>query len=167
MKKDFRESGKGKIKPKAVADATYGKILAIAEITGTPDRVFTALTSSEVEQWWKFPGVYHQKDWKADLSVGGKWSVTVETNDGQQIRAWGEFAEIDFPKKLVMTRRFDLHPFLGERETTINYTFEPSPHGTLVTVRDEGFIGKTEAAFGNAEIWEKVLSWLDNYQNQK
>jgi hypothetical protein len=30
-------------------------------------------------------------------------------------------------------------------------------------VRDEGFIGRRDAAYGNAEIWEKVLGWLDAY----
>ena len=62
-----------------------------------------------------------------------------------------------------MTRRFDTHPFLGERETTITYRLEPRAAGTLVTVRDEGFIGRTEAAYGNAEIWERVLGWLASY----
>jgi hypothetical protein len=33
----------------------------------------------------------------------------------------------------------------------------------LVTFREEGFIGRPEAAYGNAENWEKVLGWLDNY----
>ncbi len=60
-----------------------------------------------------------------------------------------------------MTRRFDAHPFLGEHETTITYRLETSPYSTLVTVRDEGFIGRAQAAYGNAEIWEKVLGWLD------
>jgi len=31
----------------------------------------------------------------------------------------------------------------------------------VVTVRDEGFIGRSEAAYGNAEIWGKVPGWLD------
>jgi hypothetical protein len=79
------------------------------------------------------------------------------------VHSFGEFCEVSFPDKIVMTRRFGAHPFLGDRETTITYRFEPSPYGTLVTVRDEGFIGRSEAAYGNAEIWEKVLSWLDPY----
>ena len=62
-----------------------------------------------------------------------------------------------------MTRRFSNHPFQGDRETTLFYTFEPSPYGTLVTLRDQGFIGRSEAAYGNAGIWEKVLGWLDTW----
>jgi uncharacterized protein YndB with AHSA1/START domain len=99
----------------------------------------------------------------ADLRVCGAWSVAVELEAGGEVHADGEFCEIDFPRKLVMTRKFDGHPFQGTRETTITYRFEPSLHGTLVTVRDEGFIGRSEAAYGNAEIWERVLGWLDAY----
>jgi uncharacterized protein YndB with AHSA1/START domain len=166
-KPDFRSATQAKRPPKAAVDGAAGLILAFADIAGTPDQVFQALTTSEVEKWWKMPGVYRQKDWKADLRVGGPWSVTVELTDGKIVRAWGEFAEIDPPHKLVMTRRFDPHPFLDERETTLTYRLEPSPHGTLVTLRDEGFIGRSQAAYGNAEIWEKVLSWLDAYLGSK
>ncbi len=58
-----------------------------------------------------------------------------------------------------MTRRFDVYPFLGERETTISNRLEPSPHGTLVTVRGEGFIGRRQAAYGNAamESWNSTF----------
>jgi uncharacterized protein YndB with AHSA1/START domain len=138
-------------------------ILAIAEVSGRPEQVFNALTTNELENWWKYPGFYYQKDWKADLTVCGAWSVTVQLVDGNSVRGFGEFCELNFPNKIVMTRRFDAHPFLGDRETTITYRIEPSSYGTLVTVRDEGFIGRSQAAIGNAEIWEKVLGWLDNY----
>jgi uncharacterized protein YndB with AHSA1/START domain len=162
-KADLRSATESKRTPKAVADGVAGMILAIAEVSGTPEQAFRALTTDEILKWWRFPGTYHQKDWKADLRVQGAWSVTVELEAGGEVHAEGEFCEIDFPRKLVMTRRFDGHPFQGTRATTITYRFEASAHGTLVTVRDEGFIGRSEAAYGNAGIWEKVLGWLDVY----
>jgi uncharacterized protein YndB with AHSA1/START domain len=160
---DFRAATEGKKAPKAVADGEAGMILALAEVSGTAEQAFRALTTDEILKWWRFPGTYHQKDWKADLHVRGAWSITVELEAGGEVHANGEFCEIDFPRKLVMTRKFDNHPLQGSRETTITYRFEPSRHGTLVTLRDEGFIGRSEAAYGNAEIWEKVLGWLDAY----
>ncbi len=166
-KADFRAATTSKRLPRAVADGIGGIIIALADVTGTPEEVFHALTTKEIEQWWAMPGVYRQKDWKADVRACGPWSVTVELADGNRVFANGEFCEIDFPNKIVMTRKFDGHPFLGQRETTITYRLEPSPHGTRVTVRDEGFIGRSEAAYGNAEIWEKVLSWLDAYLSKK
>jgi uncharacterized protein YndB with AHSA1/START domain len=166
-KSDFRSAAESKRVPKAVVDVVAGMILAFAEVYGTPDQTFRALITNELEKWWTIPGVYHLKDWKADLRVQGRWSVTVELNDGKQLNEWGEFCELDAPKKIVMTRRFGANPLLGERETTLTYRFEPSPHGTLVTLREEGFIGRPEAAYGNAENWEKVLGWLDGYLGSK
>ena len=72
------------------------------------------------------------------MHVLGRWSVTVELNDGKQVHEWGEFCELDVPNKIVMTRRFGGNLLLGERETTHTYRLEPSPHGTPVTVREEG-----------------------------
>jgi uncharacterized protein YndB with AHSA1/START domain len=164
-KSDFRAATESKRAPKAAVDGVAGMILAFAEVSGTPDQAFRALTTNEVEKWWTIPGVYHLKDWKADLHVQGRWSVTVELNDGKQLQEWGEFCELDIPNKIVMTRRFGGNPLLEERETTLTYRFEPAPHGTLVTLREEGFIGRSEAAYGNAENWEKVLGWLDDYLN--
>jgi len=160
---DFRAPTAAKKLPRAVADGANGIIIAVADIAGSPEQVFHALTTNEVEQWWRYPGHYYQKDWKADVRTCGRWSVAVELSNGNLVNAWGEFCEVNFPNKIVMTRRFDSHPFLGDRETTITYRFEPAPCGTLVTVRDEGFIGRSQAAYGNAEIWEHVLGWLDAY----
>lgn len=78
-------------------------------------------------------------------------------------RGFGEFIEIDAPRKLVLTREFEKHPLLGSRETTISFRFEAVDDGTRITVRDEGFIGRSEAAYGKAEHWERVLGWLSSY----
>jgi uncharacterized protein YndB with AHSA1/START domain len=166
-KSDFRSATASKMPPEAAVDGVAGMILALAEVSGTLDAAFRALTTSEVEKWWTIPGVYHLKDWTADLHARGRWSVTVELNDGTQVHEWGEFCELNVPNKIVMTRRFAGHPLLGERETTATYRLEPSPRGTMVTVREEGFIGRSEAAYGNAENWEKVLGWLDDYLSKK
>jgi uncharacterized protein YndB with AHSA1/START domain len=160
---DFRVASASKRLPKAAVDGVAGLILALADVAGTPDQVFRALTTGEVEQWWRLPGIYHLKDWKADLCVRGRWSVTVELADGKRLNEWGEFCEVLAPSRIVMTRRFGANPLLEERETTLTYRLEPSHHGTLVTVREEGFVGRPEAAFGNAENWETVLSWLDAF----
>jgi uncharacterized protein YndB with AHSA1/START domain len=74
-KSDFRSANASKRPPKAAVDGVAGMILAFAEVSGTPDEAFRALTTSEVEQWWTIPGVYHLKDWTADLHAQGRWSV--------------------------------------------------------------------------------------------
>lgn len=146
--------------PRAVADGGGGTIIATADVDAPPERVFRALTTDEVERWWGHPDYYRQTDWKADLRVQGRWSVAVRFTDGSTNGGSGEFAELDAPRKIVMTRRFENHPLQDARETTITYRLDPIPTGTRVTVRDEGFIGRSAAAFGNAEHWERVLGWL-------
>jgi uncharacterized protein YndB with AHSA1/START domain len=166
-KTDFRLANYSKWRaPRAVVDSGAGTIIATVEIDAPPERVFRALTTNEVEQWWGHPGFYRWKNWQADLRVCGRWSVDVHFADGGTnggSGGSGEFAEIDEPHKIVMTRKFDEHPLLCAWETTITYRLDPIESGTRVTVRDEGFIGRSEAAFGNAEHWERVLGWLEAY----
>jgi hypothetical protein len=59
------------------------------------------------------------------------------STDGRQLNEWGEFCEVHVPNKIVMTRRLGANPLLGERETTLTYRLEPSPHGTPVTLLEE------------------------------
>jgi uncharacterized protein YndB with AHSA1/START domain len=160
---DFRIAIASKLAPRAVADSGRGTIVAVADVDAPPDRVFRALTTNEVERWWGHADYYRQEDWKADLRVCGPWSVNVRFPDGSTNTGSGEFAEIDPPHKLVMTRRFEKHPLQDPRETTITYRLEPIATGTRLTVRDEGLIGRSEAAYGNAEHWERVLAWLDGH----
>jgi uncharacterized protein YndB with AHSA1/START domain len=149
--------------PRAAADGGGGTIIATAEIAMPPERVFRAFTTDEVERWWGHPDFYRWTEWTADLQVCGQWSVTVRFADGSTNGGFGEFAEIDAPHKIVMTRRFEKHPLQGARETTITYRLDRIATGTRVTVREEGYIGRSEAAYGNAEHWERVLGWLAAY----
>lgn len=161
--RDFRAAAAVKRPPKAVADGASGMLLASVEVAATPERTFAALMTAEVERWWTLPGVYRLKDWRADLRPQGDWSVCVALCDGRRFDEWGEICAVEAPNRVVLTRHFGGNSLIGERETTLAYRFEPSPHGTLVTVREDGFLGRPQAAFGNAENWEHVLGWLDAY----
>jgi uncharacterized protein YndB with AHSA1/START domain len=153
--------------PRAVADGLGGTIIATAEVGGPPECVFRALTEpAQLECWWRHPDYYSTSGWKVDLRVCGEWSVTVRFPDGSTNVGSGEFAELDPPREIMMTRKFERHPLQGTRETTITYRLEPTADGTRVTLRDEGFVGRAEAAYGNAEHWERVLGWLAAYFNQ-
>jgi uncharacterized protein YndB with AHSA1/START domain len=44
--------------PRAVADGAGGTIIATAEVAGSPERVFRALSERELERWWKHPDYY-------------------------------------------------------------------------------------------------------------
>jgi len=160
--KDYLLPSESRTIPKAVVDVERGAIVAMADVAASPEAIFRAFSTQEVERWWFHPD-YYWSDWKAELRVCGPWSVTVHFADGSKNTGWGEFAAIAPPQRLVMTRIFEQHPLPDRRETTITYSLCPIEGGTRVNLRDEGFIGRTEAALGNAEHWERVLGWLQAY----
>ncbi len=154
-----------RLAPRAVADIENGSIIAAAELVLPPDRVYSALTHArEIENWWGSADTYRMTNWKADLRVGGKYSVVVRSADGNDFPASGTFLELDAPNKIVHTRKYDWdHATLGRKETTISYHLEPIDIGTRITVKHEGFSGCNEAAYEHAAGWERVLGWLDHY----
>jgi uncharacterized protein YndB with AHSA1/START domain len=139
-------------------------ILATVDIAAPPERVFRALTTEETERWWGSPSVYRVTDWKADVRVGGLWSLIVRLPDGSVLPASGRFLEIDTPSKIVQTRKYDWDcPVLGRRDTIVTYRLDPIKEGTRMTVRHDGFVGLKEPAYEHAAGWERFLGWLTAY----
>jgi uncharacterized protein YndB with AHSA1/START domain len=150
---------------RAVTDGDM--ILATMDIAMPPERVFQALNTDEVERWWGSADIYRMTEWKSDLRVGGRWSVLPIGADGSKHPAGGEFLEIDGPRKIVFTRKYEWDfPVLGQRVTTVTYLLDPIETGTRVTIRHEGFAGLRVPAELHAEGWERVLGWLDAYASK-
>ena len=63
-------SGVENSRASAVADLAEGQILASVEIAASPERVFRALVSKEVCEWWVRPGVFNTREWTGDVRVG-------------------------------------------------------------------------------------------------
>jgi uncharacterized protein YndB with AHSA1/START domain len=150
--------------PPVQAMANGETVMASAEIPAPPEQVFQVLVTDEVERWWGSADRYRMTAWSADLRVGGRWAVTVTTADGRRLPAGGEFLEIEAPRRIVQTRRYDWdHPTLGRRATTVAWLLEPVAGGTRLTVCHGGFAGLGEAAAEHAEGWGRVLAWLQAY----
>jgi uncharacterized protein YndB with AHSA1/START domain len=148
--------------PKAVTDGET--ILATIDIAASPERLYAALTSEEMETWWGEDGVYHVKDWTADLRQGGKWRLNVVRPDGVELPASGEFLLLDSPHKFVITRKYDWdYPGLGRHATKVAYILDKIDGGTRVTIQHGDFNGCAQAAYEHAPNWERLLNWLRNY----
>jgi uncharacterized protein YndB with AHSA1/START domain len=143
--------------PRAVADISRGLILASVEIAAPIERVFAAISSAEVAEWWGSPDSYHVTRWTADLRVGGTWKSEGVSNDGKPFSVGGEILELDPPRLLVQTWRPDWEP---GPPTTIRYQLATIPGGTKVTVRHEGFGDRAASCDSHAQGWERVLGWL-------
>ncbi len=119
----------------AIADQAKGQILAHVEIAAAPERVFQALASNEVCDWWVRPRVFNTTEWSGEVRVGGRYR-TKGIARGEPYTIEGEFLEIDPPRKLVMTWHRAGTP--GE-PTVVTYMLETIDGGTRLTLRHAGF----------------------------
>ena len=116
---------------RAVADVIDGLIVASVEIARTPERVFQALSSREIVDWWVNPGVFDTREWSGDVRVGGRWRASGIAR-GAPYALEGEFLEVDPPRKLVQTWHRQGMP---GTPSTLTYLLEPIAGGTRLTVR--------------------------------
>ncbi len=143
---------------RAVWDFTEGLVLATVEIEAPPERVFQAISTDEVCQWWVRPGVFDTREWHADVRVGGKWRTSGIAR-GNPYTLEGEFLEVDPPRKLVQTWRTVGAPGPAGATTTVSYVLEPTEKGTRITLRHWGF-GTRQGTEGNGLGWESSFEQL-------
>jgi uncharacterized protein YndB with AHSA1/START domain len=144
-----------KIGARAVADLEAGSILANVEVAAPPDRIFRALASDQIVQWWVRPGVFDTREWTGDVRIGGRWRASGLGKRGPYVLE-GEFIEVDAPRKLVHTWHGAGVP---GPPTTVTYTLEPTGNGTRVTLRHSGFSVR-EVCANTAVGWETSFERL-------
>ena len=143
---------------RAVADTAGGYILATLEVAAPTDRVFRALASNDIVDWWVRPGVFDTREWKGELSVGSHWEAAGMAR-GQQYTLEGEFLEIEAPRKLSHTWRLVGAP---GPQTTVTYLLDEVAGGTRVTLRHSGFPAG-ESSINTCIGWETSLARLGEY----
>jgi uncharacterized protein YndB with AHSA1/START domain len=120
---------------RAVADLSERSVSGSVELAASPERVFQALASSQIAEWWVRPGVFTTTSWTGDAKVGGRWRVTGVGN-GRPFVLEGEFLEIVPPRKLVYTWGA---PGARGAPTTVTFLLEPIEGGTRLTLQHSGF----------------------------
>jgi uncharacterized protein YndB with AHSA1/START domain len=140
------------------ADIELGVINAVIEIAASPARVFDALASEEIVNWWVNPGVFDTREWAGDVRVGGRWRASGMSR-GRPYVLEGEFLEVDPPHKLVHTWHLSGTP--EDRMTTVSYTLEETDGGTRLALRHWGF-KSNESCLANRVGWETSFHQLAN-----
>ena len=138
-----------------VADIDRGQIVATVEIAASPERVFRALTSAEIVDWWVRPGVFDTRLWEGDVRVGGRWSAS-GLSRGEPYTVKGEYLEVDPPRKLVHTWRL---AGIEEPPTTVTFILEQVEGGTRLTLQHTGF-SSPDRCTSNCVGWETSLGQL-------
>ena len=141
------------------ADTTKGIIYGTAEINAPPERIFRALTTSEMAEWWG-QGPYRTTDYKIDLRPGGKWSCKAINPKGEESTVGGEYITIDPPRVLEYTWKPSWDNFA---ESRVRFEIEPSSEGSRLTLTHTGFSGREEMTTQHATGWKLVLGWLSGY----
>jgi uncharacterized protein YndB with AHSA1/START domain len=144
-----------KTSARAVADLAEGLILATVEIAAPPERVFRALCSQEICEWWVRPGVFDTREWSGDVRPGGRWRAS-GIGRGQPYALEGEFLEVDPPRKLVHTWHLAGAP---GTPSTVSYLLTPIAGGTRLTLRHSG-ISSPDGCIANCNGWETSLERL-------
>jgi uncharacterized protein YndB with AHSA1/START domain len=133
----------------------------MVEIEATPERVFAALTTPEVAQWWGSPETYRIDQWTMDLRQGGEWRSEGTAADGHRFSVGGTVLEVSPPRLLVHSWRYN---WAGGGTTTVRYEIEPrGTSGSRLTVTQWGFGADTAGCEGHAQGWERVLTWLTSH----
>ena len=145
----------GQSEARAVADTTAGVLLASVEVAAPPERVFRAVTSAEICNWWVRPGVFNTTQWDGDARPGGRWRASGDAR-GRPYSLEGEFLDVDSPHRLVHT----WHPSGAPAgATTLTYTIETIDGGTRLTLRHAGFTS-AETCRNTAIGWETSFERL-------
>lgn len=141
---------------RAVADLTGGAIVASVEIAAPPERVFRAVSSEEIAEWWGSAETYRVTRWTGDVRAGGWWRSEGISAGGQEFAVGGEILAFEPPRLFVHTWRYEHKP---SDVTTVRYQIEAIPGGSRLTVRHDGFTDRADCE-GHTRGWERVLTWL-------
>jgi uncharacterized protein YndB with AHSA1/START domain len=147
---------RGRGAARAVADLGAGSILATVEISVGPERVFQALASREIVDWWGKPGVFDAREWSGDVRVGGKWRASGIGREGVRWELEGEFLEVDPPRALSHTWSTPGSP---AAPSVVTYLLEKIDGGTRVTLRHTG-VAEHGACMAACMGWESCLTQL-------
>ena len=148
---------------RAIADLDAGTILATVEIAASPERIFKALCSAEIAEWWGSPETYHVTQWTGDPRIGGSWRSIGKGADGHDFEVGGEFLELDPPHRMVQSWRPSWDP---DSTTTISYRLQAIEGGTRVTVTHTGF-ADPQSCQNHSSGWELVFGWLARHIGPK
>lgn len=126
-----------------------------------PERLFQAWLGTEWGQWLPPFGAKCEVV-ALDPVPGGRYRIRMTMADGRKIEISGRYREIDRPHRLVL----DWTGNYNNQETVITVTFRPDGGGTLMTLRQSGFVdaglrdGYREGWSGSGGSFDKLAAHL-------
>lgn len=131
------------------------------DIDAPPERVFAAVSTPEVAQWWGSAETYRIEHWSMDLRPGGEWRSEGTTADDRKFIVRGTVLEVNPPWLLVHSWTYDWD---RGGTTTVRWEVELlGPSASRLTVRQWGLGADAAGCEGHARGWESVLGSLTTH----
>lgn len=126
-----------------------------AVLPAKPQRVFRALTTAEICDWWVRPGIFDTREWQGDARAGGAWSAA-GIGGGGPYQLAGRFETVDPPRRLVQTWQSVGAP---GPVSILTHELAPEGAGTHLTLSHDG-IDDPEIRERTRAGWETSLQRL-------
>lgn len=123
------------------------------------EAVFRAWTEPAVMREWFCPEGGTVEAAESDLKVGGRYRITMRMPDRISV-ATGVYREIDPPRRLVFTWRWEEGEGPKEGETLVTVELAERGEDTLLELIHEGF-ATADARDGHEQGWSSALNRLE------
>lgn len=130
-------------------------------IKAPPAKVFEAWTDPQKLAIWFGPSHTIAGSIRAELDVrvGGRFTVSFQTDDGDRHQVGGTYREVIPHSRLMFSWAWHTTP---ERESLVTITLASDPEGTLLTLHHEQFFDQ-QARDGHERGWTGTLEKLESY----
>jgi uncharacterized protein YndB with AHSA1/START domain len=127
----------------------------------SPEDVFDAWTNPKVlERWWTVQSSDGSPKCDVDLRVGGRYVLRMRDDDGELHIVGGEYREVDRPRRLVYTWRWEgdggLHP---GHVSVVTVEFRADGDVTTVVLEHSG-LASEQSRTRHGAGWQTVLERL-------
>ena len=127
----------------------------------SPEEVFDAWTNPEVlRRWWMRDSSWSSPGCEVDLRVGGRYVLRMRDDSGELHVVGGEYREVDRPRRLVYTWRWegDGGPHPGH-VSIVTVEFRVDGDMTTVVLEHSG-LASEESRTRHGAGWQAVLERL-------
>lgn len=123
-----------------------------------PDRVFQAFRDPGLLRQWAAPDEHRNEAVEQDFRVGGAYRREMRFPDGSLQVLTGTYREIDPPRRLVYTYRWET---LDMPETLVEIDLTATSEGTELRLAHSGF-ASPDFAEGHDSGWRQCFGRLDS-----
>jgi uncharacterized protein YndB with AHSA1/START domain len=127
--------------------------------SASADLVFRQWVTPEGLRRWFAPDGFTVTLAETDPVPGGRWQVEMRSEDGEVYLEYGDYREIDSPRRLVFTLTQGHDSDVGPR-TAVTVDFSDKDGRTEMAFLQEGF-ETAERRDGNIEGWNECFNKLE------